>query len=231
MQPRFDKRTGTAPEAMLNQPRFRAAFDFLRLRAESGEGDKALVEWWESFSMSDERGRQGIIDGLRQSMAKKRNEKAAVRETRSSERAARAAGGEGEGGASRADNKMEILKQLAITTRAALAEDASDEDRAAARAMFEKLGIRAGGGASGQATNQRQELLQEFADLTLAAIAPGAGQTDRAIARGMLEKLDKKANGGGRRRRGGGGRKKPAAAAAANKDDDDGEVGEDFFGT
>jgi poly(A) polymerase len=230
MQPRFDKRTGSAPEAMLNQPRFRAAFDFLRLRAEAGEGDKALVEWWEGFSMSDERDRQGLMEGLRKAQAQKRTEKASVRAVRAGSAAGAGAGEGGEGGGGQG-GKMEILKQLAVTTRAALAEDASEDDKAAARAMFEKLGIRAGSDA--QPANQRQELLQEFAQLTLAAIAPGAGQTDRAIARGMLEKLDKKANGGGRRRRGGGGRKKAAAteSAASKAADDDGEIGEDFFGS
>ena len=43
MQPRFDKRTGSSPAAMLAQPRFRAAFDFMRLRAEAGEVDEGLV--------------------------------------------------------------------------------------------------------------------------------------------------------------------------------------------
>ena len=40
MQPRFEKRTGSAPYSMLEQPRFRAGFDFLRLRADAW-GDPA----------------------------------------------------------------------------------------------------------------------------------------------------------------------------------------------
>ncbi len=36
MQPRFEKRTGSAPYSLLDQPRFRAGFDFLRLRAQTG---------------------------------------------------------------------------------------------------------------------------------------------------------------------------------------------------
>ncbi|HYP34325.1 MAG TPA: polynucleotide adenylyltransferase PcnB, partial [Burkholderiaceae bacterium] len=42
MQPRFDKRTGNSPAALLAQPRFRAAFDFMRLRADAGEVDESL---------------------------------------------------------------------------------------------------------------------------------------------------------------------------------------------
>jgi hypothetical protein len=38
MQPRFEKRTAASVPALLAQPRFRAGYDFLVLRAESGEG-------------------------------------------------------------------------------------------------------------------------------------------------------------------------------------------------
>ena len=42
---------------MLEQPRFRAGLDFLRLRGEVGEADPALAEWWEAFfqASDDER--------------------------------------------------------------------------------------------------------------------------------------------------------------------------------
>ena len=42
MQPRFDKRVGSAPFGLVEQARFRAAFDFMRLRAETGEVDVVL---------------------------------------------------------------------------------------------------------------------------------------------------------------------------------------------
>ncbi len=50
LQPRFEKRAGKAPFRLLEQPRYRAGWDFLRLRALSGEIDMALVEWWEHFA-------------------------------------------------------------------------------------------------------------------------------------------------------------------------------------
>ena len=49
LQPRFEKRSGRAPLRLLEQPRFRAAWDFLVLRAESGEIDAELSEWWREF--------------------------------------------------------------------------------------------------------------------------------------------------------------------------------------
>ena len=42
---------------MVGQPRFRAGFDFLRLRANGGEIDAALATWWETFSLADEAAR------------------------------------------------------------------------------------------------------------------------------------------------------------------------------
>jgi poly(A) polymerase len=49
LQPRFEKRAGKAPYRMLEQPRLRAAYDFLLLRAESGEAPQELAEWWTEF--------------------------------------------------------------------------------------------------------------------------------------------------------------------------------------
>jgi len=37
LQPRFDKRAGKTPYRLIEQPRYRAGWDFLRLRAQSGE--------------------------------------------------------------------------------------------------------------------------------------------------------------------------------------------------
>ena len=49
MQPRFQSRAGQRPFKLLEHPRFRAAFDFLVLRAQSGEIDMELANWWEEF--------------------------------------------------------------------------------------------------------------------------------------------------------------------------------------
>ncbi len=49
MQPRFEKRVGNTPFGMVIQPRFRAGFDFMRLRADIGEVEEALAEWWQEL--------------------------------------------------------------------------------------------------------------------------------------------------------------------------------------
>lgn len=56
LQTRLLNRRGKRPFALLNNKRFRAAYDFLLLRAETGEVDQALADWWTEFQeASDER--------------------------------------------------------------------------------------------------------------------------------------------------------------------------------
>ena len=52
LQPRFDGRSGRRPFALLEQPRFRAGFDFVVLRAASGEVPQELADWWEKFQIA-----------------------------------------------------------------------------------------------------------------------------------------------------------------------------------
>jgi poly(A) polymerase len=65
MQPRFDKRVGSAPFGLVEQARFRAAFDFMRLRAENGELDEVLSDWWEEFSMAGDNLRNDMVDEIK----------------------------------------------------------------------------------------------------------------------------------------------------------------------
>jgi len=66
MQPRFERRTGSTPFGLVDQPRFRAGFDFMRLRADVGEVDEAVAEWWQEFSVADDVLRQDLIDQVRE---------------------------------------------------------------------------------------------------------------------------------------------------------------------
>ncbi len=68
MQPRFDKRTGSTPYSLIDQPRFRAAFDFMRLRADIGEVDEALAEWWQEFSLASDERRQDLLEQAREEL-------------------------------------------------------------------------------------------------------------------------------------------------------------------
>lgn len=71
MQPRFEKRVGSSPYSLLEQPRFRAGFDFLRLRGQTGEIDPALAEWWEKFSTAYDDERHAMIEAVREAQMKK----------------------------------------------------------------------------------------------------------------------------------------------------------------
>jgi poly(A) polymerase len=53
LQPRLERRQGKRPLVLLGHPRFRAAYDFLLLRAEVGEVDAELAEWWTRFQDVD----------------------------------------------------------------------------------------------------------------------------------------------------------------------------------
>ncbi len=46
LQPRFCKRRGKQPRRLMEHPRFRAAYDFLLLRAVVGEVVAELAQWW-----------------------------------------------------------------------------------------------------------------------------------------------------------------------------------------
>ena len=66
MQPRFEKRVGSTPFGMVDQPRFRASFDFMRLRAVSGEVDESLAEWWQEFSIATDEQREDMVAEIRE---------------------------------------------------------------------------------------------------------------------------------------------------------------------
>ncbi len=61
LQPRFEKRAGRAPQRLIEQPRFRAAWDFLVLRAESGEAPQELADWWGDFQDASHEEREKML--------------------------------------------------------------------------------------------------------------------------------------------------------------------------
>jgi poly(A) polymerase len=64
MQPRFLQRGGHRPFRLLEHPRFRAAYDFFALRAESANAPQEVAKWWERFQDvgTDERERMLVTD-------------------------------------------------------------------------------------------------------------------------------------------------------------------------
>ena len=65
MQPRFEKRVGQSAFGLVDQPRFRAGFDFMRLRADIGEVDDLLADWWQEFSMASDSLRSDMLEQQR----------------------------------------------------------------------------------------------------------------------------------------------------------------------
>lgn len=61
MQPRFEMRSGQRAYRLLESPRFRMAYDFLALRAASGEVPAELEAWWRSFQSADDEARRAML--------------------------------------------------------------------------------------------------------------------------------------------------------------------------
>jgi poly(A) polymerase len=61
LQARLLNRSGRRPFALLGNPRFRAAYDFLLLRCESGELDMEVGQWWERFQDAGEDERKSML--------------------------------------------------------------------------------------------------------------------------------------------------------------------------
>jgi len=64
MQPRFDRRLPKSIWRMIEQPRFRAAVDFLQLRAAAGDFDSVLAQWWMDLANADDSGKADMIEEL-----------------------------------------------------------------------------------------------------------------------------------------------------------------------
>jgi len=65
MQPRFERRTVNSARALIAQPRFRAGYDFLRLRADVGEVPAELAEWWEDFHLGNDDEREALLQDVK----------------------------------------------------------------------------------------------------------------------------------------------------------------------
>ncbi len=61
MQPRFEQRAGKRPFALLTHPRYRAGYDFMLLRCESGEISAEIGEWWTTFAHASSEQRTAML--------------------------------------------------------------------------------------------------------------------------------------------------------------------------
>jgi poly(A) polymerase len=75
LQQRLEYRSGNRAARLVTHPRFRAAYDFLLLRAETGSADPALAQWWTDFQTADESARKQMSDAQAPSPGKSRSKR------------------------------------------------------------------------------------------------------------------------------------------------------------
>ena len=150
MQPRFDRRVGNGPFTLVQQPRFRAGFDFLRLRAQVGEADMALATWWEDFSLADPSEQRQLMERAREEEAARRQAGAPARKTGG--RSRRAAGQAESGQADREHHDMnEVDDDEAEAIEAIDVTRTVGEGAAPARKRRRRRRKPAGGAPAGEA--------------------------------------------------------------------------------
>ncbi|MCU7917481.1 MAG: polynucleotide adenylyltransferase PcnB [Candidatus Thiodiazotropha sp. (ex Epidulcina cf. delphinae)] len=72
LQYRFQQRNGKRPYRLLTHPKFRAAYDFLLLRAEAGEVDRELADWWTRFQEANGQQKQDMTEQGRKGRGRRR---------------------------------------------------------------------------------------------------------------------------------------------------------------
>jgi len=81
-QLRLERRQGKRAFQTAEHPRFRAAYDFLVLRAESGEEVQALADWWTSFQDTDTPGRKNLLQNTGEEGAPRKRRRPRYRNNR-----------------------------------------------------------------------------------------------------------------------------------------------------
>jgi len=61
LQPRFNRRSGVKSLAIMQHPRFRAAYDFLLVRAKAGVADPELANWWTEIQLLPQEERVKLV--------------------------------------------------------------------------------------------------------------------------------------------------------------------------
>ena len=116
MQPRFEKRTGNGPFSLVAQLRYRAGFDFLRLRAAVGEVEESLADWWQTFSSANDTLREDLIAQVREQMRQQQR----TRQRKADELVAKpSAGAEGDAPRRSSRRKPRVSGQGASPAKAA----------------------------------------------------------------------------------------------------------------
>jgi poly(A) polymerase len=73
LQSRLTNRLGRRTKEIYINPRFRAAYDFLLLRAKSGEQSaQHFADWWQEYVNADEATRLSLVEGMKKKRPKRR---------------------------------------------------------------------------------------------------------------------------------------------------------------
>jgi poly(A) polymerase len=75
LQGRFEQRSGARPYRLLSHPRLSAGYDFLLIRAESGDAGQELADWWGRFMAAGDAERADMLLPAQGSDAKRKRRK------------------------------------------------------------------------------------------------------------------------------------------------------------
>ena len=75
LQMQLPKRYGKRAEELISELRFRAAYDFLELRAKAGEPIRELAKWWQEYIDADPQKRNQMVKALPRKSVKKKRKK------------------------------------------------------------------------------------------------------------------------------------------------------------
>ncbi|MEK8050196.1 polynucleotide adenylyltransferase PcnB [Ideonella sp. DXS22W] len=153
MQPRFERRQPNTAYSLIEQPRFRAGFDFLRLRADVGEAPAELADWWEDFSLGSDEDREALLAAVRE--AQRQPPKRVPKAAKPARPAPVADPGDGAGDASSAHDGDDAADDGAEADGDALAGEGAETGAAPARKRRRRRRKPAGGtGGAGGAGGQ-----------------------------------------------------------------------------
>ncbi|PCE29219.1 polynucleotide adenylyltransferase PcnB [Burkholderia ubonensis] len=95
LQLRLEKRSGRSALRLLEHQRFRAGYDFLLLRCESGELDQDVGQWWTDFIDGDAAAREALLTqgGSKEKSPRKRRRRGGAKNRKGTEGAEQASDG------------------------------------------------------------------------------------------------------------------------------------------
>ncbi|RQS67950.1 polynucleotide adenylyltransferase PcnB [Burkholderia sp. Bp8963] len=100
LQLRLEKRSGRSAMRLLEHQRFRAGYDFLLLRCESGELDPVVGQWWTDFIEGDAAAREALLTqgAAKEKSPRKRRRRGGARNRKPGEGVEQAPGGPDDSG-------------------------------------------------------------------------------------------------------------------------------------